>query len=57
MFTTLNETIFSVNPEGGVTWSIAFEPLVAAMLPRVHTHKTNMLGLESAQDGFSTWTS
>lgn len=55
MFDTLNDTIFSFNPEGSVTWSIAFEPLVAAMLPGVHSHKTNMLGLESAQDGFSMW--
>lgn len=55
MFTALNNTLFSFNPEGGVTWSIAFEPLVAAMLPGVHAHKTNVLGLESAQDGFSKW--
>ncbi|KAF5640216.1 FAD-binding protein [Fusarium sp. NRRL 25303] len=32
MFETLNKTIYSFNPQDGVTWSIAFEPLVAAML-------------------------
>ncbi|KAF4457080.1 hypothetical protein F53441_868 [Fusarium austroafricanum] len=50
MFETLNNTIYSFNPEGRVTWSIAFEPLVAAMVkgPR----HANVLGLESADDGF-----
>ncbi|KPM41475.1 hypothetical protein AK830_g5093 [Neonectria ditissima] len=50
MFRSLNKTIYSFDPEGGVTWSIAFEPLVAAMLRR--WKDTNVLGLESAQDGF-----
>ena len=53
LFTALNETISSFNPEGGVKWSIAFEPLVAAMLPEVQGPKKNVLGMESAQDGYS----
>ncbi|KAF4945264.1 hypothetical protein FGADI_12084 [Fusarium gaditjirri] len=48
MFETLNNTIYSFNPQGGVTWSIAFEPLVAAMLKS--SKNTNALGLESAHD-------
>ncbi|KAF5637904.1 6-hydroxy-D-nicotine oxidase [Fusarium sp. NRRL 52700] len=50
MFESLNNTIYSFNPEDGVTWSIAFEPLVAAML-KGSTH-TNVLGLQSAHDGY-----
>ncbi|KAF4341930.1 6-hydroxy-D-nicotine oxidase [Fusarium beomiforme] len=50
MFETLNNTIYSFNPEDGVTWAIAFEPLVAAMLKS--SKKTDVLGLESAHDGF-----
>jgi hypothetical protein len=53
MFDTLNDTIYSFNPQGGVTWSIAFEPLVAAMLKG--SKHTNVLGLESANDGYSTY--
>lgn len=51
MFDTLNDTVFSLNPEGGVTWSIAFEPLVGAMLES--SQYNNVLGLELAEDGFS----
>lgn len=51
MFESLNRTIYDFNPEGGVTWSVAIEPLVAAMLPS--TKDTNVLGLEPGQDGFS----
>ncbi|KAM0550667.1 hypothetical protein ACHAPJ_008730 [Fusarium lateritium] len=51
MFETLNNTIYSFNPEGGVTWSIALEPLVAAMVKG--PKHSNVLGLESAHDGFS----
>ncbi|KAF5722353.1 6-hydroxy-D-nicotine oxidase [Fusarium mundagurra] len=32
IFESLNNAIYSFNPQDGVTWSIAFEPLVAAML-------------------------
>ncbi|KAJ4254535.1 hypothetical protein NW762_010134 [Fusarium torreyae] len=51
MFEALNSTIYSFNPEGGVTWSIALEPLVAAMVK--YPKHSNVLGLESAHDGFS----
>ncbi|KAF5987257.1 6-hydroxy-D-nicotine oxidase [Fusarium coicis] len=50
MFETLNKTIYSFDPEDGVTWSIAFEPLVAAMLKG--SKHTNVLGLQSAHDGY-----
>ncbi|VUC32187.1 unnamed protein product, partial [Clonostachys rosea] len=50
MFDTLNDTIYSFNPEGGVTWSIALEPLVAAMLPTLEDR--DILGLEGACPGF-----
>ncbi|KAF5689524.1 6-hydroxy-D-nicotine oxidase [Fusarium circinatum] len=50
MFETLNKTIYSFNPQDGVTWSIAFEPLVAAMLEG--SKHTNVLGLQSAHDGY-----
>ncbi|PNP76509.1 hypothetical protein FNYG_09928 [Fusarium nygamai] len=50
MFETLNKTIYSFNPLDGVTWSIAFEPLVAAMLKG--SKYTNVLGLQSAHDGY-----
>ncbi|KAF5565879.1 6-hydroxy-D-nicotine oxidase [Fusarium napiforme] len=50
MFETLNKTIYSFNPQDGVTWSIAFEPLVAVMLKR--SKHTNVLGLQSAHDGY-----
>ncbi|KAH7151434.1 hypothetical protein DER46DRAFT_650514 [Fusarium sp. MPI-SDFR-AT-0072] len=50
MFETLNKTIYSFNPQEGVTWSIAFEPLVAAMLKG--SKHTNVLGLQSAHDGY-----
>ncbi|KLO82321.1 Uncharacterized protein LW93_9514 [Fusarium fujikuroi] len=50
MFETFNKTIFSFNPQDGVTWSIAFEPLVAAMLKG--SKHTNVLGLQSAHDGY-----
>jgi hypothetical protein len=51
MFEILNKTINSFNPQDGVTWSIAFEPLVAAMLKG--SKHTNVLGLQSANDGYS----
>lgn len=54
MLDTLNNTIYSFNPEGGVTWSIALEPLVAAMLP--DSGDRDILGLERACPGFSTYT-
>ncbi|EXL97321.1 hypothetical protein FOIG_10367 [Fusarium odoratissimum NRRL 54006] len=50
MFETLNNTIYSFNPQDGVTWSIAFEPLVAAMLEG--SKHTNVLGLKTAHDGY-----
>ncbi|CAH0022125.1 unnamed protein product [Clonostachys rhizophaga] len=50
MFDTLNDTIYSFEPEGGVTWSIALEPLVAAMLPS--SGDRDILGLERAYPGF-----
>ncbi|KAF5618076.1 6-hydroxy-D-nicotine oxidase [Fusarium tjaetaba] len=50
MFETLNNTIYSFNPQDGVTWSIAFEPLVAAMLKG--SKHTNVLGLQTAHDGY-----
>ncbi|KAG9255803.1 uncharacterized protein F5Z01DRAFT_558105 [Emericellopsis atlantica] len=50
MFDMLNNTVSSFNPEGGVTWSVALEPLVAAMLKS--PKDANVLGLETAQDGF-----
>ncbi|KAF9776360.1 hypothetical protein IL306_005479 [Fusarium sp. DS 682] len=50
MFETLNNTVYSFDPQDGVTWAIAFEPLVASMLKGSKT--TNVLGLESAHDGF-----
>ncbi|RKL51029.1 hypothetical protein BFJ72_g482 [Fusarium proliferatum] len=50
MFETFNKTIFSFNPQDGVAWSIAFEPLVAAMLKG--SKHTNVLGLQSAHDGY-----
>lgn len=53
MFETLNETIYSFNPQDGVTWSIAFEPLVAAMLKG--SKHTDVLGLQSAHDGYSKY--
>jgi hypothetical protein len=53
MFDTLNNTIYSFNPEGGVTWSIALEPLVAAMLP--NSGDTDILGLERANPGFGMY--
>lgn len=53
MFDSLNNTIYSFSPEGGVTWSIALEPLVAAMLPKSGDRDT--LGLERACPGFSMY--
>ncbi|KAM0217064.1 hypothetical protein ACHAQD_007553 [Fusarium lateritium] len=50
MFDTLNKTIYSFNPQGGVTWAIAFEPLVAGMLK--NSKDQNVLGLKSAEDGY-----
>ncbi|RBQ70467.1 hypothetical protein FVER53590_12285 [Fusarium verticillioides] len=50
MFEILNKTINSFNPKDGVTWSIAFEPLVAAMLKG--SKHTNVLGLQTAHDGY-----
>ncbi|KAM0198451.1 hypothetical protein ACHAPI_003974 [Fusarium lateritium] len=50
MFDTLNKTIYSFNPPGGVTWAIAFEPLVAGMLK--NSKDSNVLGLKSAGDGY-----
>ncbi|KAI1012180.1 hypothetical protein LB503_004657 [Fusarium chuoi] len=50
MFETLNKTIYSFNPQEGVTWSVAFEPLVAAMLKG--SKHTNVLGLQSAHGGY-----
>ncbi|KAF5591158.1 6-hydroxy-D-nicotine oxidase [Fusarium subglutinans] len=50
MFETFNKTIYSFNPQDGVTWSIAFEPLVAAMLDG--PKHTNVLGLQSTHDGY-----
>ncbi|KAF4964243.1 hypothetical protein FSARC_7797 [Fusarium sarcochroum] len=50
MFDTLNNTIYSFSPDGGVTWSIAFEPLVGAMLK--NSKHLNVLGSGSVEDGF-----
>ncbi|KAG5758661.1 hypothetical protein H9Q72_013200 [Fusarium xylarioides] len=50
MFETLNNTLYSFNPHDDVTWSIAFEPLVAAMLKG--SKHANVLGLQSAHDGY-----
>jgi hypothetical protein len=53
MFDTLNKTIYSFNPKGGVTWAIAFEPLVAGMLK--NSKYRNVLGLKTAEDGYSIY--
>lgn len=54
MFDTLNRTIYTFNPQGGVTWAIAFEPLVAGMLKNAKDR--NVLGLKTAEDGYSIYT-
>lgn len=51
MFETLNKTIHSFNPQGGVTWAIASEPLVSGMLK--NSEDRNVLGLKTAEDGYS----
>lgn len=50
IFDALNATLGSVNPPGGVVWSIAFEPLAGAMLSG---KKDNVLGIGQDDNGFS----
>ncbi|KAH7236492.1 hypothetical protein BKA59DRAFT_496699 [Fusarium tricinctum] len=50
VFDTLNKTIYTFNPHGGVTWDIAFEPLVAGMLNS--SKDRNVLGLKAAEEGY-----
>lgn len=51
VFDTLNQTIYTFNPQGGVTWAIAFEPLVSGMLK--NPKDRNVLGLKTVEDGYS----
>ncbi|KAL2136869.1 hypothetical protein VTI74DRAFT_595 [Chaetomium olivicolor] len=46
IFDIFNTTLYSFNPQGGVVWDIAFEPLPSAML--IHAAKTggNILGVK-----------
>jgi hypothetical protein len=53
IFDTLNKTIYTFNPQGGVTWAIAFEPLVAGMLN--NSKDRNVLGLKKVEDGYSIY--
>ncbi|SPQ26471.1 5265f1f4-130b-4917-a3bd-7367a864d0ad [Thermothielavioides terrestris] len=50
IFDILNSTFYSFNPEGGVVWDIAFEPLPSVMLSYAAKTGGNVLGVQS-EDG------
>jgi len=52
IFEVLNETLYSFNPQGGVVWDVALEPLAGAMLSRPQSNGDNVLGIESSDKGF-----
>lgn len=49
-FDMANEFFTSFNPDGGITWLLTFEPLVAAML---RSNQDDVLGLGPGDNGFS----
>ncbi|AEO64675.1 uncharacterized protein THITE_2037763 [Thermothielavioides terrestris NRRL 8126] len=52
IFDILNSTFYSFNPEGGVVWDIAFEPLPSVMLSYAAKTGGNILGVQP-EDGNS----
>ena len=56
LFDILNSTIYSFNPPGGMIWSIAFEPLVGALLTEGSANGNDVLGVTASNNGFSKFT-
>lgn len=52
IFDILNGTLYSFNPEGGIVWSIALEPLPAVLVSHATKTGDNVLGV-SPKDGNS----
>jgi hypothetical protein len=52
LFDIVNSTLYSFNPEGGVVWDIAFEPLPSVMLSHAAKTSGNVLGVRP-EDGNS----
>ncbi|KAK4143577.1 FAD-binding domain-containing protein [Dichotomopilus funicola] len=52
IFDILNGTLYSFNPEGGIVWSIALEPLPAVLVSHAAKTGGNVLGV-SPEDGNS----
>ena len=49
IFDILNSTLYSFNPQGGVTWDFAFEPLPSVMLSHAAKSGGNVLGVGSEE--------
>jgi hypothetical protein len=45
IFDILNSTLYSFNPQGGLVWDIAFEPLPLVMLSHAAKTGGNVLGV------------
>ena len=56
IFDSLNLTLYSFNPLGGVVWSIAFEPLPSIIASYAKKRGGNVLGLsEHEGNGFGQY--
>lgn len=51
-----NDYFSSFNLVGGITWLLTFEPLAAAMLPKLRINQDSVLGLGPEDNGFSKFT-
>ncbi|KAK4032371.1 FAD-binding domain-containing protein [Parachaetomium inaequale] len=49
IFDILNNTLYSFNPQGGVVWDVAFEPLPSMMLSHAAKTGGNVLGVRPEQ--------
>lgn len=48
LFDILNSTLYAFNPQGGIVWDVAFEPLPTAMLSHAAKTGGNVLGVSPA---------
>lgn len=52
VFDVLNSTLYSVNPQGGIVWAIAIEPLPSVISSYAAKTGGNVLGIQP-EDGNS----